>query len=222
MSTERMLMNVNDVTTLGKTPLAQSTINIITAINNGAKNDKEIAKEVYTVDYADLACAAGFKGIGEWAEKFFDWHKTKTSRLSSIAKRFYFEDEAKEIWEAYTITQMVEMLKATDEQLSAITPDMTAKQIRDYLKREGEMIDATAETVPEDVTPDETEAETEAETETEPETTTATATYTSVKYTEDITEMLAAVKHYAQEGYNIMVNNGGGVYTVLIQTNVIS
>lgn len=218
MSTERMLMNVNDVTTLGESPLAKATVNIITAINNGARNDKEIAKEVYTVDHADLACAAGFKGIGEWAEKFFDWHKTKTSRLSSIAKRFYFEDESKEIWEAFTVTQMVEMLKASDEQLSAITPDMTAKQIRDYLKRESEMIDAEAETAPEDVTPDETENETE----TEPETTTATATYTSVKCTEDITEMLAAVKHYAQEGYNIMVNNGGGAFTVLIQTNVIS
>ena len=220
MSTERMLMNVNDVTTLGKLPLAKSTINIITAINNGAKNDKEIAKEVYTVDHADLACAAGFKGIGEWAEKFFDWHKTKTSRLSSIAKRFYFEDENKTIWEAYTVSQMVEMLKASDEQLNAITPDMTAKQIRDYLKRESEMIDAETETAPEDVTPDETD--TEAETETEPETTTTTATYTEVKTTEDITEMLSTVKHYAQEGYNIMVNNGGGVFTVLIQTNVIS
>ena len=124
-------------TALGKSKLGRATTKVITLINSQIRDEKQIAVSVAEVDREDVAKNAGFKNTAEWAEKFFGFSKSKVSRYISIIARFKWtkvtDETGADYWDIFTLSQMQEMLKATDEQIKHITPDMTVKEIREYL-----------------------------------------------------------------------------------------
>lgn len=124
-------------TALGKSKLGRVTSKVITLINAQIRDEKQIAVSIAEVDREDDAKKAGFKNTAEWAEKFFGFSKSKVSRYISITARFKWtkvtDETGADYWDIFTLSQMQEMLKATDEQIQHITPDMTVKEIREYL-----------------------------------------------------------------------------------------
>lgn len=73
------------------------------------------------------------KNVYEWAELRFGFKKSTTIALIGVCLRFgEYKQHLKKEFESYNFTQLVEMLPMPNELLSFITPDMSAKQIRDF------------------------------------------------------------------------------------------
>lgn len=124
-------------TELGQSVLGRATEKIIKLINTQIRDEKQIAIAVAEVDRTGAAVDAGFKNTATWAAEFLNFSKSKVSRYISITARFKWtkvtDEQGRDYWDIFTLGQMQEMLKATDEQLQQITPDMTVKDIREYL-----------------------------------------------------------------------------------------
>ena len=124
-------------TELGRSVLGRATEKIIKLINTQIRDEKQIAVAVAEVDRTNAAVDAGFKNTASWAAEFLNFSKSKVSRYISITTRFKFtkvtDEQGRDYWDIFTLSQLQEMLKATDEQLQRITPDMTVKDIREYL-----------------------------------------------------------------------------------------
>lgn len=124
-------------TELRKSVLGRATEKIIKLINTQIRDEKQIAVAVAEVDRTGAAVGAGFKSTAVWAAEFLNFSKSKVSRYISITTRFKFskvtDEQGRDYWDIFTLSQLQEMLKATDEQLQQITPDMTVKDIREYL-----------------------------------------------------------------------------------------
>lgn len=124
-------------TELGRSVLGRATEKIIKLINTQIRDEKQIAVAVAEVDRTGAAVDAGFKTTAAWADEFLHFSKSKVSRYISITTRFKWtkvtDEQGRDYWDIFTLGQMQEMLKATDEQLMQITPDMTVKDIREYL-----------------------------------------------------------------------------------------
>ncbi len=207
-------------TTLGTTPLGRKTAAIIKLANNQIRDEKQIAIRVAEVDRDELATTAGFKNTAEWAGEFLDFSKSKVSRYVSIVNRFKFvkvtDEQGRDYWDIFTLSQLQEMLKATDAQLQQITPDMTVKAIREYLS----YIDIQNAPETEGTTPNETETGDGNETETEdatPDTTTP-----PVKEFDDITVALSYIRQFAlaNDGSPVMFARVGDKFRVVCDTSV--
>lgn len=124
-------------TELGRSVLGRATERIIKLINTQIRDEKQIAVAVAEVDRTGAAIDAGFKTTAAWADEFLHFSKSKVSRYISITTRFKWtkvtDEQGRDYWDIFTLGQMQEMLKATDEQLMQISPDMTVKDIREYL-----------------------------------------------------------------------------------------
>ena len=211
MSNEIILRTEN---TISNKSLKTVTGKAVTLLNGGIKAEKDVAKLVYDVNEKELATKAGFKNTADWASRYLGFDKSKTSRYIRIVKEFsdYIREDGLHLWDAFSATQLVEMLKAERvEDIEKISPLMTCKEIREMLKRE--YIDVNDEQ-PEDAEPEQPE-------DAEPEHTQNNATYIQAKQTADIAEMLSTVKHYAQQGNSVLVRTSNGSFTVLIETIII-
>lgn len=113
---------------------------INTEFSRGIKASHEIARQLQKIRDEELYTATGAESFSEFSEKWFNISRSQASRLASISEKFLHEkvidaDTGKEVYtyEDFTTSKLVEMLKATDEQLSLITSDMTVKEIRDFI-----------------------------------------------------------------------------------------
>lgn len=219
---EIILTSENTIT--NKT-LKTATVKACTLLNGGITAEKAVAKLVHEVNEKGLAQKAGFANTAEWAAQYLRFDKSKTSRYIKIVKEFYdyIREDGAKAWDIFSATQLVEMLKADSiEALEKISPEMTCKEIRETLKRNSEMIDVAGK---ESAVPNEqsdTESEnTEETTDKEPEVEKEIATFKEVRITDDLTEALATVKHYAQKHNNVLLVNLGIVYKILIEVNII-
>lgn len=113
---------------------------INTEFSRGIKASHEIARQLQKIRDEELYTATGAESFSEFSEKWFNMSRSQASRLASISEKFLHEkvidaDTGKEVYayEEYTTSKLVEMLKATDEQLALITSDMTVKEIRDFI-----------------------------------------------------------------------------------------
>lgn len=113
---------------------------INTEFSRGIKASHEIARQLQKIRDEELYTTTGAESFSEFSEKWFNISRSQASRLASISEKFLHEkmidaDTGKEIYtyEEYTTSKLVEMLKATDEQLAMITSDMTVKEIRDFI-----------------------------------------------------------------------------------------
>lgn len=129
-------------TGLGNSALGKVTARIIKSINSEIGNEKARALDVAKVANEELYAKAGFESVAEWAEKFFGWNKSKVSRYCSIVREF--ADNA-EIWDAYSVTQMIECLSLKGDYKpmtdGRIIPEMSAKEIREFVKEYKTVID---------------------------------------------------------------------------------
>lgn len=181
---------------LGNSKLGKVTAAIIKSLNTDIKNEKDRALKIAQVNTEEMFKSAGFETCAEWAEKFFGFEKTKVSRYIAIVREFHDttttdgNGEALDIWDDYSISQMIECLalKGDYKPLAdgRITPDMTVKEIRETIKVMRSIIDIPDE-------PTETENDEPAETESdEPETVEAeeVATLTGESAFKDFTKAL--------------------------------
>lgn len=197
---------------LGRSALGRATEKIIKLVNAQIRDEKQIAVSVAEVDRTGAAVEAGFKTTAAWAEQFLNFSKSKVSRYIAITRRFKWDkvtdEQGRDYWDIFTLGQLQEMLKATDEQLMQITPDMTVKEIREYLS----YVDVQAEA-------EESETEETEETETEEAETEETETDEQDveldEYT-DITVMWSTIKQHLLNNDNVplMVWRDGNVFKV--------
>lgn len=113
---------------------------INTEFSRGIKASHEIARQLQKIRDEELYTATGAESFSDFSEKWFNMSRSQASRLASISEKFLHEkvidaDTGKEVYtyEEFTTSKLVEMLKATDEQLALITSDMTVKEIRDFI-----------------------------------------------------------------------------------------
>ena len=192
-------------TELGRSVLGRATEKIIKLINTQIRDEKQIAVAVAEVDRTGAAVDAGFKSTATWAAEFLNFSKSKVSRYISITTRFKWtkvtDEQGRDYWDIFTLGQMQEMLKATDEQLAQITPDMPVKDIREYLL----FIDVGGESESDE--PAET-TDGDSDEPDEMETADDSASAKFVDEYDDITGMLSVVKQY------LLINDGAPVSVV--------
>lgn len=132
---EIIIVNTNP---LGKSRLGTVTNKINTLGNKTIANEKERAKLISKVITEELHIKAGFASVADWSERFIKMNKSTVSRINKVVTTF---GDNEKIWNAFTMSQMFEMLNAPQTALDKIFPDMTVKEIRDIIKAEKEIID---------------------------------------------------------------------------------
>lgn len=98
-------------------------------LENGRKSGLEICRQLAKIKSEELYMAVS-DSFSEFCETWWKLSKSQGSRLANVGERFLLTSEE---YNAYSSSQLVEMLKATDEQLEEIKPTMTVKQIRDLI-----------------------------------------------------------------------------------------
>lgn len=205
-------------TELGKSALGRATEKIIKLVNAQIRDEKQIAVAVAEVDRTGAAVDAGFKTTAAWALDFLNFSKSKVSRYISIVNRFKFtkvtDEQGRDYWEIFTLGQMQEMLKATDDQLQQITPDMTVKDIREYLS----YIDVDGD---ESETAETTGGADESDETTDNGTDDIADTFGVDEY-DDITVMLSVVKQHLlnNDGVSLLVVRNGDKFKIAYDTGV--
>ena len=169
-----MEMNIIKVTkenSTGNKKLDSCINKINSEFSRGIKASHEIARQLQKIRDEELYTATGAESFSEFSEKWFNMSRSQTSRLASISERFLHEkiidaETGKEVYvyEDFTTSKLVEMLKATDEQLALITSDMTVKEIHDFIS--GKAIeDNTNDSDTDSDTESDIESDTESDTE---------------------------------------------------------
>ena len=138
-------MNIIDVTknSTGDKRLDSAIKKIHTEFSRGIKASHNIARELEKIKNEELFTVTGAESFSDFAENYFGISKSNASRLTAIAEKFLHETvidsetgKTVYVYEDYSTSKLIEMLKATPEQLTQITPDMTVSEIRNMIKGE--------------------------------------------------------------------------------------
>lgn len=136
---EMNIIKITDANTTGNKKLDNAINKIYTEFNKGIKASHTIARTLEKIKNEELFLAVGSSSFSDFCESRFGISKSQASRLVQISEKFLNEkvidENGKEFYtyEEYTTSKLVEMLKATPEQLNIITPDMTVKEIRELI-----------------------------------------------------------------------------------------
>lgn len=114
----------------GSVKLDKAIAKISAELKKGNKANHEVARTLYKIKTEELFTVTGYETFSDFAENYFGISKSQASRYTQVAEKFLGEQQ----YEEYTISQLVEMLKATPEMLEYINPSMSVKDIRDYIK----------------------------------------------------------------------------------------
>ncbi len=98
-------------------------------LENGRRTGLEICRQLAKIKTEELYTTVS-DSFSEFCETWWKLSKSQGSRLANVGERFLLTSED---YNEYSSSQLVEMLKATDEQLTEIKPTMTVKQIRDLI-----------------------------------------------------------------------------------------
>lgn len=101
----------------------------------GNKASHEIAKQLAKIRDKKLYESAGYTTFSDFSEEYFGISKSNAGRLANVATRFLSNEDDAKRFERFSTSQLIEMLKATDEQLKFISADMRVCDIREYLKQ---------------------------------------------------------------------------------------
>ena len=126
---EIIMTNSNEIST-GSVKLDKAIAKISAELKKGNKANHEVARTLYKIKTEELFTVTGYETFSDFAENYFGISKSQASRYTQVAEKFLGEQR----YEDYTISQLVEMLKATPEMLEYINPSMSVKDIRDYIK----------------------------------------------------------------------------------------
>lgn len=136
---EMNIIKITDANTTGNKKLDNAINKIYTEFNKGIKASHTIARTLEKIKNEELYLAVGSSSFSDFCESRFGISKSQASRLVAISERFLNvtvidpDGKAEYLYEEYTTSKLVEMLKATSEQLGEITPDMTVKEIRELI-----------------------------------------------------------------------------------------
>lgn len=127
-------------TRLGSKALENAVKRIENEMIRGNKASHEIAKQLAKIREKKLFESAGYTTFSDFSEEYFGISKSNAGRLANVAIRFLGTDENEKRFERFSTSQLIEMLKATDEQLKFISSDMRVCDIREYLKQNDKKI----------------------------------------------------------------------------------
>lgn len=140
--TEMNIINVA-VNSTGDKRLDSAIKKIQTEFSRGIKASHNIARELEKIKNEELYTATGAENFSDFAENYFGISKSNASRLTAISEKFLHETvidsetgKTVYVYEAYSTSKLIEMLKASPEQLAQITSDMTVAEIRALIKGE--------------------------------------------------------------------------------------
>lgn len=136
---EMNIIKITDANTTGNKKLDTCINRINSEFSKGIKASHNIARELEKIKNEELFTATGANSFSDFCENQFGISKSQASRLTQVAEKFLHETVIDEngktayTYEAYTTSKLVEMLKATPEQLGFITSDMTVLEIRQLI-----------------------------------------------------------------------------------------
>lgn len=137
-SLEMTFTNVADRESTGNIQLDNAINRIYMAYKRGNGAMQDIAIELYNIKSKELYKVNGIEHFSDFAENVLKISKSKASRMCAVAKRFLIcteaeEEETRKKYNQYNFTQLSEMLTADDDVLEFIKPEMTSKEIRDFI-----------------------------------------------------------------------------------------
>lgn len=135
---EMTYVNTTNRVSTGNIQLDNAIARIYTAYKCGNGAMQDIAIELYNIKSKELYKVNGIEHFSDFAENVLKISKSKASRMCAVAKRFLIcteaeEEETRTKYNKFNFTQLSEMLTADDEILEFINPEMTSKEIRDYI-----------------------------------------------------------------------------------------
>lgn len=135
---EMTFVNTDNKASTGNIQLDNAIIRIYNAYKRGNDAMQQIAIELYNIKSKELYKVNGIEHFSDFAENVLKISKSKASRMCAVAKRFLIcteadEEETRKKYNQFNFTQLSEMLTADDEILEFINPEMTSKEIRDYI-----------------------------------------------------------------------------------------
>lgn len=136
---EMNIIKITDTNSTGNKKLDACINRINNEFSKGIKASHNIARELEKIKNEELFTATGANSFSDFCENQFGISKSQASRLTQVAEKFLHETVIDEngktvyTYEAYTTSKLVEMLKATSEQLDMINPDMTVLEIRNFI-----------------------------------------------------------------------------------------
>ena len=151
---EMTMTTINTEVSTTSTLLDKALARIKDAFKKGNESQFEIARALYEIKFCELYKVTGAESFSEYAEGTLKISKSKASRLVAVAEKFLIKhdntevkqigvdeiDNARHDYDGYTISQLTEMLGATDEMLKYINTDMNSKEIRDYVSNAKKML----------------------------------------------------------------------------------
>lgn len=121
---------------------AECVLTFQTAWNESQKTVLKAAFALYEINVHGLYRVGGFKNMTEFGQKVFGLSKSTTYNLIDIVDRFGAKIEAgkpvteiAEKYSGYSQSQLGVMVGHTDDELAAITPDMSVRDIKAALKK---------------------------------------------------------------------------------------
>ena len=225
------LIPVNDDRFSLSTTLGQLSFDYITLLNADVNNEKDRALILVKVSNKETLASAGFESVTAWAEALnIGLNKATVSKSNKAVGRFHdSEEHIRDYWERYSLSQLEEMSGYSDDFITTcdINPTMSAKAIRDALKRKGGMLDVKSSVKGEKAETEPTKAETEptnAENETAKAETEIAKAETKMPYSADFKTLGDAlecvrVRTLAKgETVNIARSKDGKTFTVVVIT----
>ena len=224
------LMPTNDPRFALSTTIGQLSFDFITLLNADVNNEKERALVLVKVSNKETLASAGFTSVEDWSKALqLNLSKATVSKSNKAVGRFHdTEEHIRDYWERYSLSQLEEMSGYSDDFITTcdINPTMSAKSIREALKRKGGMLDVPS-TVKGETETANTETETEtakAETETAKAETETAKAETKKPYSADFKTLGDAlecvrVRTLAKgETVNIARSKDGKTFTVVVIT----
>ena len=135
---EMTYVNTTNRVSTGNIQLDNAIARIYTAYKRGNGAMQDIAIELYNIKSKELYKVNGIEHFSDFAENVLKISKSKASRMCAVAKRFLIcteaeEEEIRKKYNQFNFTQLSEMLTADDDVLEFIKPEMTSKEIRDFI-----------------------------------------------------------------------------------------
>lgn len=233
---EMTTTSINTEISTGSTLLDKALATIKDAFNRGNTANHDIARALYEIKFRELYKVTGAESFSEYAENTLNISKSKASRLTAVAERFLFRhdntevsqigvdeiDTARHDYDTYTISQLTEMLGATDEMLKYINTEMNSKEIRDYVTNAKKLLngdtpndDAPNTDTPNDETPNTDTPNTDTPNDETPNTNTPndetpnTDTPNEDEQTKDDPNCIDSSKTIEGAGYRVYFNANG-------------
>lgn len=129
----------------GKGKLATAVKKIDSEFSKGIKASHEIARQLEKIKNEELFKQANSPSFSDFVETTWGMSRSQAGRLVQVAERFLhiecIDEKGKKhfMYENYSTSKLVEMLKATDGQLEEINEGMSVRDIRKII--EGEKVE---------------------------------------------------------------------------------